>query len=247
MKLGANEPKKLAALIGLIAVAVIVWFMNRSDGPPPSATEARPTTTARPAPASTRNAEVANSVEPPRANVSRGGRTGSSSGSQEFRPSLKPRDANERIDPAAIDPTLRLDLLAKLQGVSLQGGQRSLFDFSTAPPPKPKTPEPKIDFTKVKNPAQPGSPAAAVAAAAATPPKPPPTPIPLKFYGFTSPRRAGEKRAFFLDGEEIVVASEGELIRKRYKVVRIGLTSAVVEDTQQKDQQTLPIVAELNG
>ena len=38
------------------------------------------------------------------------------------------------------------------------------------------------------------------------------------------------------------MAGEGELIRKRYKVVRIGTNSAVVEDTEHNHRQTLPLV-----
>ncbi len=77
--------------------------------------------------------------------------------------------------------------------------------------------------------------------AKAEPPKPPPPPIPLKFYGFVNPLKAGTKRAFFLEGDEIHVAAEGDIIKKRYKVVRIGVNSAVVEDTQFQHQQTLPL------
>ncbi|MEK7750697.1 MAG: hypothetical protein AAB654_02185, partial [Acidobacteriota bacterium] len=66
-------------------------------------------------------------------------------------------------------------------------------------------------------------------------------PITFKFYGYISPARGGAKRAFFLDGEEIHVAGEGEIIKKRYKVVRIGAGSAVVEDTEHQHQQTLPL------
>jgi hypothetical protein len=54
-------------------------------------------------------------------------------------------------------------------------------------------------------------------------------------------RTAGEKRAFFLDGDDIVVATEGQLIKQRYKVIRIGVNSVVVEDMQFQNQQTLPL------
>jgi hypothetical protein len=64
-----------------------------------------------------------------------------------------------------------------------------------------------------------------------------------------NPSKADSKRAFFLDGEDIVIASEGDVIKKRYKIVRIGVNSAVVEDTQFKsnNQQTLPLEAEMAG
>jgi hypothetical protein len=135
------------------------------------------------------------------------------------------------VDPASIDPTLRLDLLAKVQNVTLQGGERNIFQFGSAP--MPKTPEPKIIPTPATAPAP-------VNAKPVEPVKPPPPPIPLRFYGY-SQAKPGEKRAFFLDGEDIVVATEGELVRRRYKVVRIGINSVVMEDTQSSSQQTLPL------
>ncbi|MCX6609832.1 MAG: hypothetical protein NTW74_03150, partial [Acidobacteria bacterium] len=55
------------------------------------------------------------------------------------------------------------------------------------------------------------------------------------------------KKGFFLDGDDIVVASEGDLIKTRYKVIRIGLTNVTMEDTQFKQQQTLPIVPDNSG
>ena len=64
-----------------------------------------------------------------------------------------------------------------------------------------------------------------------------------------NPAKVTYKRAFFLDGEDIIIAGEGDLIKKRYKIVRIGVNSAVVEDTEFKsnNQQTLPLEAEMAG
>ena len=75
---------------------------------------------------------------------------------------------------------------------------------------------------------------------ATAPVKPQAPPIPLKFYGFTA-ARAGLKRAFFLEGEDVYVANEGDIVKKRYKVVRVNLNSVVMEDTEYKQQQTLPL------
>lgn len=161
----------------------------------------------------------------------------------EYRATLKYARPEDRPDPMKVDPTLRLDLLAKLQKVVLEGGQRSLFEFSTAPPPKAVASgkDPKIQIGQR---GKPGS----TDVADATPSgvklpevKPPPPPIPLKFYGFTTPKSGGVKRAFFLEGEDIYVAAEGETIKRRYKIVRVGVSSAVVEDTENKNQQTLPL------
>ncbi len=95
-----------------------------------------------------------------------------------------------------------------------------------------------------KTPAQIAQEAAQQAAAAGPPQPPPPPPITLKYYGYTAQRGDGQKRAFFLDGDDIFVAAEGEMVKRRYKIVRIGLSSAVVEDTQFNSTQTLPLTPE---
>jgi hypothetical protein len=79
------------------------------------------------------------------------------------------------------------------------------------------------------------------------PPAAPPPPILLKYYGYSSAKGDNRKRAFFLDGDDILMASEGEVVKKRYKVVRIGVNSVVMEDTQFKHEQTLPLLEEAAG
>jgi hypothetical protein len=70
----------------------------------------------------------------------------------------------------------------------------------------------------------------------------------VKFYGYSgTARTAGVRSAFFLDGEDIVIARENEMIRNRYKILRIGVNSALVEDTVSKNQQTLPLIEELGS
>jgi hypothetical protein len=99
--------------------------------------------------------------------------------------------------------------------------------------PEPKiVPQPKADPASM----------AAAKPIPVVPVKPPPPPIPLKFYGYVQEGEdTGTKRAFFLNGEEIFVASEGEVVEKRYKIVSIGLTSAVIEDTQSDSRQTIAL------
>jgi hypothetical protein len=229
--LGA-EPKKVAILIGLGAIAGYFYISNSNFGG--SSTPA-PASTAQPA---------ANARVTARSGGRVGGRVaqkGLNSGSREFKPSFK----FSGIDPSNIDPTLHLDLLAKLQGVQVEAGGRSLFEIGKEPvaAAQPgKEPE-KIAVVKPFVGPQPPPP----------PPPPPPDPkappIPLKFYGFVNPSKATNKRAFFLDGEDIIIAGEGDMVKKRYKIVRIGVNSAVVEDTEFKsnNQQTLPLEAEMAG
>lgn len=237
MKLGA-EPKKVAMLGGLMAVAAVALYMNvfstGETAPPPSPSKA-PLLAALPQTepqASAPAAPGAAAPSRPRARVTR---------IPEFRPSLKP-SADSRIDWSKVDPSLRQDLLARLQSVSLEGHGRNLFEFSAAPPPPaPKLaaaakPDPKIIPGPIG-----GIPPASVAAniPPADPPKPMAPPIPLKFYGYISAPKGGQRRGFFLDGEDIVVAAEGETIKRRYKVVQIRLTGAEMEDTQFSQRQTL--------
>ncbi|HUQ92335.1 MAG TPA: hypothetical protein VM120_11695 [Bryobacteraceae bacterium] len=235
MNLGA-EPKKVALLGGLILFGAYTFYTNVLADPevPPGAQKSTPAARvpeASPAPKQTQQRLKERKMMLGRPTIG------------EFRPSMK-YGKEDRPDPMRVDPTLRLDLLARLQNVTLDGGMRSLFEIGTAPPPKAAGPDPKIDVKKAAA-------AAKLLAEGAKPPaaevkpgpavKPPPPPIPFKFYGFTSPRTGGIRRAFFLEGEEIHVVSEGETIKRRYKVVRIGLTSVVVEDTDSKNQQTLPL------
>ncbi|MFN0105165.1 MAG: hypothetical protein ACKV2U_24155 [Bryobacteraceae bacterium] len=231
MKLGA-EPKKIAIFGGLILLAAIVHFSSGDDRPQSDARRgADPTpavgATAGPRTALTPTAARSGAVRP----------NSNSRTSQEFKPVLRPRRVEDRIDPATIDPTLRTDLLARLANVPIQGGSRPLFEFST--PPAPKAPDPgKIIPTKPPPVVVPIAPSVPVTTPA--PAKPQAPPIPLKFYGFTSVR-SGPRRAFFLENEDVFVANEGELVKKRYKVVRINMNSVVMEDTEFTQQQTLPL------
>jgi hypothetical protein len=62
-----------------------------------------------------------------------------------------------------------------------------------------------------------------------TPTPPPAPPIPLKFYGFAS--RPGEPKKIFLKlGEDVFVAGEGEIVDRRYKVIRISANAVEIQD-----------------
>jgi len=244
-QLGA-EPKKLAFLGVVLLVLVVVFLMNRTPDVPQQAAALNTSTTT---PAAARNpvpleslasrSRTAATLTPAPAQGGAPTRRGEAA-IQDFKPTLKLPDG---VDVSRIDPALKLDLLARLQNLPLEGGERSVFEFGAAP--KPKTPTPAV--AKVI----PLTPPPATPAAPITPPKPVIPPIPLRFYGYVSDSRGvvpgAAKRAFFLDGEDIVVAGENDVIRNRFKIIRIGVSSAVVEDTTNKNQQTLPLVEELPG
>jgi hypothetical protein len=227
MKTGA-EPKKIAILAILLLAAAYLLYSNLSSSPegPPRASHP-PVSDVQPPPGAAVPSTVNSRTESSRRN------------SQEFRPSFKHKGG---IDPNTIDPKLRLDLLAKVQAIEAGPAQRNLFQFGAAVPVLP----PGMKERKIT----PG-PTVAIAAGGTDPggppPPPPPPPINLKYYGYTSKRADGLKRAFFLDGDDIFVAAEGDLIKKRYRVVHIGTNSAEVEDTQFNHKQPLPLAEEAPG
>jgi hypothetical protein len=160
---------------------------------------------------------------------------------EEFHPMLRSKRQEEHIDPLTVDPTLHLDLLAKLQEVKPQSGGRNLFQFSAPPPPpqsktppKPVGPEPKIDLSRTSAPNMP-----------VQPPAPPPPPF--KYYGLAVVRATGKRTAYILDGDEIVLAPEGAMLKKRYRVVRIAPDSVTLEDTQLNRQQSVRISEDVNA
>jgi hypothetical protein len=231
--LGAT-PKKTATLIVLGLVLAGVAYNNFSGDDYPVATAPRPAaapnvgtvTTAVQTPGPAVRTTARTTARPSSRGKSRGG-------SDEFKPSvLLPED----IDLTKIDPTVRTDLLARVRGVGNVGGSRSLFEFYTPPPPPPPKQAPIIP----KPPAEIPKPVESKPAVAV---KPPPPPIPLKYFGYQGEPRNGKMRALFVDpqGETPYVAGVNDMIRSRYRVVRIGTTSAELEDTVEKNTQTLRI------
>jgi hypothetical protein len=227
MKVGA-ERKKIVFLGVLAVVAAYLLYTNLFSTPSPTARTAvslQPVPEAMPLPGVT---------TPGGTSRPRTARTTS-----EFRPSFKTKD----LDVNTIDPKLRLDLLAKVQAVEMGAAQRNLFQFgaAVAPPIAVKDPGKILPLTTAQI-------AERKALLNPGPPQPPPPPpITLKYYGYAAQRVDGRKRAFFLDGDDIFVAAEGELIKRRYKVVRIGVSSVEVEDTQFNHTQPLPLAEEAPG
>lgn len=251
MKIGTEDKKKLYALavLGLVgAISVYINFYSDSSSPTSAPKSAALTereragaevmgTPAAPVPAPLPTAQP----EAPR-RLGTGGRPRG----DEFHPSLRSKRKEDQIDPFTVDPTLRLDLLAKVQNVKLDGGQRNLFQFGKAEAvAELKGPEPKIVPKERERmgpreapppPPPPGPPVI-----------PPPPPITMKYYGLATKRVDGKKTAFFLDGEDIILATEGMTVKKRYKIVRINSESVVIEDTDVKREQTLKIAEDAGG
>ena len=126
----------------------------------------------------------------------------------------------------SLDPTLRFDLLKSSEDITYKGNGRNIFSSQAPPPPTP-IPDP------VKNPVQDAN---------TPPPPPPPPPSGLKFYGFAGPKNGG-KKVFLLKGEDIFLAKEGDIVDRRYKIVRVGTTSVEVQDVLTNHTETIPLGA----
>ena len=225
LKFGA-EPKKIAILAVLLVVAAGLLISNLSSSgdsgsPTPSAAVTHPAA----APAAT----PATQERSPRRHLNQ---------KSSEKNVLRMRTVTLEAQRGDIDPTLRLDLLARLKNVQLAGGERSLFEAGRSPAEAAANASP----TKIMPgplPAKPGPDPAAQPAA------PPPVVIPLKFYGFSAPATAADPRAgFFLDGDNIIIANEGEVVKNRYRIVKLMPKSAEVQDIIGKVQQTLPLTPE---
>ena len=71
------------------------------------------------------------------------------------------------------------------------------------------------------------------------PPPPGPPPIPLKFFGIVEGRPG--KIAALSDGRFVYHGREGEVIDGRYRIVKIGVESIVMEYVDGTGRQTIPL------
>jgi len=227
----STRTKFLAGVLGLL---VVTYFLMRGSDTPATSTTSKQPAARSSAPVNAVNRAIDNITPMPAQRTARNADT-----IQDFKPTLKPP---EGTDVSRIDPTLHLDVIAKLRAQALVGGARSIFDFGAPPAPKnlpvvaPIKPGPLV--TGPATPAPPPTPA--------TPAKPVVPPIPLKFYGYVD-ASSTNRRAFFMQGDDIFVAGENDMVNNRYRILHITANSAMVEDTVTKNQQTLPLVEELPG
>ncbi len=119
----------------------------------------------------------------------------------------------------SLDPTLRFDLLKSSEDVTYKGSGRDIFRSQAPPPEIPKIVQQPINTGPA--------------------PPPPPPPINLKLYGYTQHDNGGAKRVFFASGEDIFVAKEGDIVNRRYRILKINANSVEVEDVLTNNRQTL--------
>ena len=123
---------------------------------------------------------------------------------------------------SALDPTLHPEVMRQAESLEYTGRGRNIFSqFSTPDIP------------------QPGASARNTQPAAPTGPPPPP-PIDLRFYGYSS-QNGGKKQIFLLHGDDIFIASQGDVVNRRYRVASISPMSVQIEDIPFHNTQTLPL------
>jgi len=230
MKTGVEDKRKLAALVVFGALAAYLVYSNFFAGPPVPAATAPPASPVR------RPAAV---TGPPATDGPNVQRAPARARTEDWHPVVHAKRPEDRIDTATVDPTLRLDLLAKLQAVPAAGSGRNLFGMSAEPPKLPDHKEPIVQVAGKRTMGPPPIPPPP------GPPGPPPLPpITFKYYGIATVRADGTQSAFFLDGDNILIKSVGETVEGTYRLVSIGRNSAVVEDTGSKRRQTVPLAEE---
>jgi hypothetical protein len=128
-----------------------------------------------------------------------------------------PARPGKKTRTESLDPTLRLDLLAASEKTLYEGNGKNIFTSQAEDVVIPKVgAAPNTDQEQAQDNYK-------------LPPPPPAQPIPLKYYGFAS--SPGEPKKVFLKlGEDVFVAGEGEIVDRRYKVIRISATSVEIQD-----------------
>lgn len=134
------------------------------------------------------------------------------------------REAPHAVELQNLDPTLHPEVMAGAESLVYSGTGRNIFSMSSPPP--------KIEAVLGK--VRPGVEVAKVPTG-----PPPPPPIDLKFFGYEA--AGGAKKAFLLHGDDVFIASEGDVVDHHYKILKINPLSIQVTDLLYNNTQTLPL------
>lgn len=220
LRVGAEDKKKvyLAAVLGAIVLVLLVRFLWQTFGssspaaPPPVVRTVTPQSPATPA-----AAETAQAPGP--------GAQGPQTQQQENAEEPYAHEAVKVASSSALDPTLHPEVMRGAESLEYTGTGRNIFSPFSAPPSIPKA----IASARLRP----------VDAGPAAPPPPPA--INLRFYGYAAEKN-GHKQVFLLQGDDIFIAAEGDVVDRRYRVGKIGATSVQVEDLPFHHTQTLQLM-----
>ena len=133
----------------------------------------------------------------------------------------------------ALDPTLQMGPMLVTEGLVYSGSGRNIFSG-------------EMEQVAVVEAPRPIAPPRPIQQAVVQPPRPPqpagPPPINLKFFGTSTSVINGTRKAFLLNGDDVFIASVGDVVNRRYRIVAISAASIQVEDIPNTNKQTLPLV-----
>lgn len=134
---------------------------------------------------------------------------------------LNQGSSDKTDDSRLLDPTLRCTKLEIIENERYQGNGRNIFRDEAEPV---STGHALAPLPILATPA----PVAAVAR------------IALRFFGFVS-MPAVPRKGFFGDGDDVFVVSEGQIVDRRYRILRIYGNSVEVEDLLEQSRHTLSL------
>jgi hypothetical protein len=143
------------------------------------------------------------------------------SASSTLESTIKDGGGKKSGDFAFLDPTLHYATLELIENERYGGSGRNIFGLDLesrttkiSPPPEPMPPPPRIQPALEQ--------------------------IRLKFFGFASIFNS-PRRVFLIEGDDIFVATEGEIVNRRYRIYRINSDSVQVEDLIEHSVHTLTL------
>ena len=126
------------------------------------------------------------------------------------------------------DPSLRLDLLDRIQKLEYKGQHRNIFSAEPLPPPQMPA-----DFHKSQVPV--------------VPLPPPPVTVPATFYGIVTDLRTGQKRACFsANADDVYIVPVGGTLLNQFRILTIGNNSVEVEELSSGRRTTLMLAQPTN-
>lgn len=221
MKAGTENRRKtiIAGAVASAALIYFIYFVYNAFFSGPSTAVPAPAPTVASTPAATKTTAVS----------STNGKQNVQSGSVAGVAATKLATTS-----SSLDPTLDESAMLRTESLVYSGSGRNIFSGASEPPPI-VIPKPVASARPVANlPPPPTTPQPYV--------PPPQPPIPLKFFGFEIPPN-GTRQAFLLDGDTVVLANAGDIVRRRYHVLAIDAKSITVEDMLDNNKQKLPLSA----
>ena len=133
------------------------------------------------------------------------------------------------------NPQIRLDEIARARKTEYRSSGRNPFSPVQAPPARVPQVERKHELYGPQLPP--------------APPPPPPLTLPgnVKFYGYGTGPESPSRLAYFTDGEDVYLIAEGDVLMKRFRIVRIGNASVEFEEISSGRTGSAPLEAQPGG